>query len=167
MVTLLPLPLLEVTFRKTSGKIKHFKECVCVSECMCACLYVCMWYNSSICYSGQSKGPAVIFWTNSPGFLRAIPKLGHGLSAGLIWWKRSEEGEAPGGVGLMKDTTWKPSATSHIRTYFAESVIHSNVCTFATKLSSNGCKIKNDTSKNTTRYSTTSIWFCCFWKLSD
>lgn len=65
---------------------------------------------------------------------RAIPKWGHGLPAGLIWWKRSEEGEAPGGVGLMKDTTWTPSAASHIRPYFAESVIHSNVCTFATKL---------------------------------
>lgn len=49
------------------------------------------------------------FW-KSPLFLKGIiPKLRHGLSSGLIWWKRSGEGEAPGGVSLLKDTTWRPS----------------------------------------------------------
>lgn len=72
---------------------------------MCVCDLT---QNSS--YLGQSKGPAVIFWTGTPVFQRTVPKLGHGLSAGLIWWKWSGEGEAPGGVGLMKDTTWTPLA---------------------------------------------------------
>lgn len=57
-------------------------------------------------------------------------KQGHDLSAGLIWWRRSGDGEAPGRAGLLKDTTWNPSATIPLELSFADPNHAHKGCTY-------------------------------------
>lgn len=81
------------------------------------------------CLFDQSKGRKFIFWTYRLVFQRATLNVGHGLSAELVWWKGSGEGEAPGGettsaahypiLGLILQITSRALESWHLRSFIS------------------------------------------------